>query len=139
MPIFKKAKAADTAATLPRPEGPSVNILDIQKAFDNRSERRQAEHLRVIYSMNGTTGDVRAAITWEALAQLRLEMQRAGKSISERGVLDFVLLPWIMEQLQSAHDSNEHPPEEGYTLDFGPAPKPREVHEILVRFGLLAA
>jgi hypothetical protein len=136
MPIFKKTR---TEAARSPAEAPIVSILDIQKAFDNRAERRQAEHLRVIYSIEGTTGEVRAAITWEALAQLRREMERAGKTISERGVLDFILLPWVMEQLQVSLEPAERPPLEGYTLDFGPAPKPRQVHEILVRFGLLTA
>jgi hypothetical protein len=138
MPLFKKSKNdsdRDTATM----DGPEVSILEIQKAFDAREGHRQAEHLRIIYSMGDTTAEVRASITWEALAQLRQEMERAGKVISERGVLDFVLVPWIMEQLRRSHSEMESPPEDGYHLDFGAAPKPSEVRETLTRFGLLAA
>jgi hypothetical protein len=137
MPLFKRSKTAvETPGLL---EGPDVSILEIQKAFDARSEHRQAEHLRLVYSMEDTTGEVSASITWEALAQIRQEMERAGKRISERGVLDFVLLPWLMEQLRRAHSAMEEPPEEGYQLDFGGAPKPVEVRRTLVRYGLLAS
>ena len=135
MPLFKK-KDADAMTAV---EGPAVSILEIQKAFDPRAEHRQAEHLRVIYSMAETTSEVRASITWEALAQLRQEMERAGKTITQRTVLDFVLLPWIMEQLRQSYSSMEMPPEDGYQLDFGPAPHPTEVRKTLVRYGLLAA
>jgi hypothetical protein len=139
MPLFKKSKTDADHDGMTAVKGPDVSILNIQKAFDTRSERRQAEHLRVIYSMGESTGEVRASITWEALAQLRQEMERSGKSISERGVLDFVLVPWIMEQLRRSHGAMESPPEDGYQLDFGPAPKPTEVHKTLVRYGLLAS
>jgi len=54
-------------------------------------------------------------------------------------VLDFVLLPWTIEQLKRSYTSMEEPPQDGYQLDFGAAPKPREVHQTLVRFGLLAS
>jgi len=138
MPLFKK-KTADGADGKTAVGGPDVSILDIQKAFDSRAEYRQAEHLRVIYSLGEATGEVRASITWEALAQLRQEMERAGKTITERGILDFVLLPWIMEQLKLSHSSMEPPPEDGYHLDFGAAPKPVEVHQMLTRYGLLSA
>jgi hypothetical protein len=133
MPFFKRSKQDNVAVE----DRPDVSILNIQKAFDNRSEHRNAEHLRVIYSLGESTGEVRASITWEALAQLRQEMERAGKAISERGVLDFVLLPWIMEKLQQSHGAHESPPDEGYELDFGPAPAPREVRGTLIRYGLL--
>lgn len=137
MPLFKKKPgSADGTTTI---DAPDVSILDIQKAFDPRSEHRQAEHLRVIYAMGETTGEVRASITWEALAQVRQEMERAGKTITERGTLDFVLVPWIIEQLRLSHGAKEPPPEDGYHLDFGPAPKPVEVRQTLVRYGLLHA
>ena len=138
MPLFKKSKseAGQGAATM---EGPEVSILDIQKAFDARQGHRQAEHLRIIYKLDETTAEVRASITWEALAQLRQEMERAGKTISERGVLDFVLVPWIMDQLKRSHSELEPPPDDGYHLDFGAAPKPTEVRETLKRYGLLPA
>jgi hypothetical protein len=137
MPLFKRKTAgADGVTTV---DAPDVNILDIQKAFDPRSEHRQAEHLRVIYSMGETTGAVHASITWEALAQVRQEMEHAGKTITERGALDFVLVPWIIEQLRLSHSNREAPPEDGYHLDFGPAPKPVEVRQTLVRYGLLPA
>jgi hypothetical protein len=139
MPIFKKPRIENRVEETPAADHPQVSILDIQKAFDTRSDRRQSEHLRVIYSMGKATGEIRAAITWEALDQIRKEMERSGKTISERGVLDFVLLPWVMDQLKQSHQSRELPPEDGYLLDFGPAPKPRQVHETLVRYGLLAA
>ena len=74
MPFFKRSKQDDVAVEDRR----DVSILNIQKAFDNRSEHRNAEHLRVIYSLGESTGEVRASITWEALAQLRQEMERAG-------------------------------------------------------------
>jgi hypothetical protein len=136
MPLFKRSKTAEPEE---RVEGPEVSLLEIQKAFDARAEQRQAEHVRVVYSMGEATGEVRASITWEALAQLRREMERAGKSITDRGVVDFVLLPWMMEQLRRTHRSTEPPPEEGYQLDFGAAPKPTEVRQTLVRYGLLTA
>jgi len=136
MPLFKRSRAAEQEATS---DGPDVSILDIQKAFDTRADHRQAEHLRVIYSIGDMSGDARASITWEALAQLRQEMERAGKTITEHGVLDFVLLPWIMEQIKRSYRSMEMPPEDGYQLDFGAAPKPREVRQMLVRYGLLAS
>ena len=139
MPFFKKAKSADRAAGSIAVEGLDVSILDIQKAFDTRSDQRQSEHLRVIYSMGDATGEVHASITWAALAQVRQEMERAGKAISERGVLDFVLLPWIMDQLKQSHGEMQQPPQEGYQLDFGAAPQPREVRDTLVRYGLLSA
>ena len=136
MPLFKKTRTAERDETV---QGPDVSILEIQKAFDTRAAHRQAEHLRVIYSLGEATGEVRASISWEALAQIRQEMERSGKAISERGVLDFVLLPWIMEQLKLSHNAMELPPEDGYLLDFGAAPKPVQVHQTLVRFGLLAS
>ena len=136
MPIFKKSRTAEAGDKV---DGPNVSILNIQKAFDNRAGQRQAEHVRVIYSMGDTTGEIRTSITWEALAQLRQEMERAGKTITERGVLDFVLLPWTMEQLKRSHTAMETPPDDGYQLDFGAAPKPVEVHQTLVRYGLLAS
>jgi hypothetical protein len=136
MPLFKRSRTAEAEG---RTEGPDVSLLEIQKAFDGRAQQRQAEHVRVIYSMGETTGEVRASITWEALALLRREMARAGKSISERGVLDFVLLPWMIEQLKRSYRSMELPPEDGYQLDFGAAPKPTEVRRTLVRYGLLAS
>jgi hypothetical protein len=136
MPLFKKSRTVERDESA---DGPDVSILDIQKAFDTRADHRQAEHLRVIYSLGETTGEVRASITWEALAQLRREMERSGKTIAERGVLDFVLLPWTIEQLKRSYTSMEEPPQDGYQLDFGAAPKPREVHQTLVRFGLLAS
>jgi len=136
MPLFKRSTKAEKSAG--HPEGPDISILEIQKAFDTRSGYRRAEHLRVLYTMADTTGEVRASITWEALSQLRLEMERAGKSISERGVLDFVLLPWIMEQIKHSHTARQMPPEDGYQLDFGAAPKPAEVRNTLIRYGLLA-
>jgi hypothetical protein len=138
MPLFKKSKTLSPEAESPD-QGPPISILEIQKAFDPREEQRRSEHLRVLYSMGEDTGEVRAAITWEALARIRQEMERAGKTISERGVLDFVLLPWIIEKLRQSHQSMERPPEEGYLLDFGSAPKPHEVRETLIRFGLLTA
>jgi hypothetical protein len=100
MPLFKRSRTAEAEG---RTEGPDVSLLEIQKAFDGRAQQRQAEHVRVIYSMGETTGEVRASITWEALALLRREMARAGKSISERGVLDFVLPPWMIEQLKRSY------------------------------------
>jgi hypothetical protein len=136
MPLFKK-KTADGTHGMTAIEGPDVSILEIQKAFDPRAEHRQAEHLRVIYSLGETTGEVRASITWEAVAQVRQEMERAGKTIAERGILDFVLVPWVMEQLKLSHNAMELPPEDGYHLDFGAAPKPVEVHQMLMRYGLL--
>ena len=136
MPLFKRSKTAELEE---RVEGPDVSLLEIQKAFDGRVEQRQAEHVRVIYSVGETTGEVRASITWAALAQLRREMERAGKSITDRGIVDFVLLPWMMEQLKRAHRAMEQPPEDGYQLDFGAAPKPVEVRQTLVRYGLLAS
>ena len=135
MPLFKKAKSAGRDAV----EGSRVSILNIQKAFDARSEQRQSEHLRVIYSMGDATGEVRASMTWAALAQVRQEMERAGKAISERGVLDFVLLPWIIDQLKQSHGEMQEPPQEGYRLDFGAAPQPLEIRNTLVRYGLLSA
>lgn len=136
MPLFKKKTDGGTDG-MTAVGGPDVSILEIQKAFDPRAERRQAEHLRVIYSLGESAGEVRASITWEALAQVRQEMERAGKTISERGILDFVLVPWIMEQLKLSHSSMEPPPQDGYHLDFGAAPKPVEVHQMLMRYGLL--
>jgi hypothetical protein len=136
MPLFKKSKTAEAD---PNDDAPEVSILDIQKAFDSRDGHRQAEHVRIIYSMGETTSEVRASITWQALSQIRQEMERAGKTISERGVLDFVLLPWIMDQLKRSHSEMETPPQDGYHLDFGEAPKPTEVRQTLVRYGLLAA
>jgi hypothetical protein len=138
MPLFKK-RNPDGSEGNTAVAGPDVIILEIQKAFDTRSDHRQAEHLRVIYSLGDVTGEVRASISWEALAQLRREMERAGKTISERGVLDFVLLPWIMDQLRQSHGSMESPPEDGYQLNFGEAPHPTEARKMLVRYGLLAA
>ncbi len=135
MPFFKKAKSADRDAV----DGQDVSILNIQKAFDPRSEQRQSEHLRVTYSMGNTTGEVHASITWAALAQVRQEMERAGKAISERGVLDFVLLPWIMDQIKQSHREMQEPPQGGYQLDFGAAPQPTEVRNALIRYGLLSA
>jgi hypothetical protein len=137
MPLFKKTR--EPAEEVAGIDALDVSILDIQKAFDPRATHRQAEHLRVIYSIADTAGEVRASITWEALAQLRREMENAGKAITERGVLDFVLLPWIIDQLKRSYSSMESPPEEGYQLDFGAAPKPAEVRKTLVRYGLLAA
>ena len=139
MPIFKRSKTDGRDAGTPAFEGPPVSILEIQKAFDPRQDHRQSEHLRLLYSVGQDTGEVRSAITWEALAQIRMEMERAGKTISERGVLDFVLLPWTIEQLQITRQSTTLPPEEGYLLDFGSAPKPHEVHDTLVRYGLIGA
>ena len=136
MPLFKRSKTAELEE---RVEGPDVSLLEIQKAFDGRVEQRQAEHMRVIYSVGETTGEVRASITWAALAQLRREMERAGKSITDRGIVDFVLLPWMMEQLKRAYSAMEQLPEDGYQLDFGAAPKPVEVRQTLVRYGLLAS
>ncbi len=136
MPFFKKAPKDNGITAV---AGPDVNILNIQKAFDTRPDRRQAEHLRVIYSIGETKGEIRASISWEALAQLRQEMEHAGKTISERGVLDFVLLPWMIEQIRSSHGAMQSPPDDGYLLDFGPAPKPVEVRQTLIRFGLLPA
>ena len=108
MPFFKKSGKAN-ANGMTAVAGPAVSILNIQKAFDPRSDHRQAEHLRVIYSMGEATGEVRASITWEALAQLRQEMEHAGKAISECGILDLVLLPWLMEQLKLSHGAMQAP------------------------------
>ena len=132
--LFRNLKAYTFA-----PGSPTVSILDIQRAFDARSDHRQQEHLRIIYSMGFTTSEVWASITWEALARIRSEMERAGKPISERGVLDFVLLPWLIEQLKLSFKAMKGPPEGGYLLEFDSTPKPILVRAILNRYGLLAS
>ena len=137
--LLRKSRLGTVEEVPEATASPVFSILEIQRAFDAHSEFRQQEHLRIIYNMGHTTAEVRTSITWEALARIKSEMEGAGKTISQQGVLDFVLLPWLIEQLKLSFKSMEGPPHGGYLLDFGSAPKPPLVREMLIRYGLLAS
>ena len=123
------------------PRGPNSalepQILDVQRAYGTHQANRLAEHIRVIYSTGGEAHEVRAAISWESLAQMRSEMARVGQQVSDDDVLGLVLAPWAVDQdlLSRRGDS---PKEDELTLDFGDAPRPPAVRETLLRYGLLS-
>jgi hypothetical protein len=111
------------------------SVLDVQRAYDARPEHRQSEHVRVLFRDGKRVGEVRASISWEALAQVRSEMSRAGKAIEDDDILGLVLVPWVMDQI-SERDAGFESGEE-LILDFGDAPRPPAVREILLHYGLL--
>ena len=113
-----------------------IRLLDVERAYDSRLDHRQAEHLRLIYADGDRAAETRASVSWETMAQLRSEMARAGQSVEDAELLELVLVPWAMEQLELTLPSSP-PAEEGFTLDFGDAPRPPAVRETLIRYGLL--
>ena len=114
-----------------------INLLDVQRIYDTRPAQRQAEHVRLIYSVGERASETRASIPWESMAQLRTEMARSGKTAEDDELLQSVLVPWALEQLELTLQSGP-PSEDGFTLDFGDSPRPPAVRETLLRYGLLA-
>ena len=119
-----------------RPAASEMRILDVERAYDPRPGHRQAEHLRIIYTNGRRAGELRASISWQALAQMRSEMSRAGRVIEDEDVLGLVLVPWALDQL-AVKDSLKLMNDEELILEFGDAPKPPAVRETLLRYGLL--
>jgi hypothetical protein len=111
------------------------NVLDVQRAYDPRPEHRQAEHVRILFGDGERVSEVRASITWEALAQVRSEMSRAGHVITDDDILGLVLVPWAMDQVAIRHANFSSDKE--LILQFGDAPRPPAVRETLVHYGLL--
>lgn len=128
---------ANDLRTEPKDLDIEPHVLDVQRAYDNRQEQRMAEHLRVLYSVGGEAHEVRASISWESLAQLRAEMARAGQAVSDDDVLGFVLVPWAIDQAMRARQRDGSVGDD-LTLDFGDAPRPPAVREMLLLYGLLA-
>jgi hypothetical protein len=110
-------------------------VLDVQRAFDARPEHRQAEHVRILFGDGERVSEVRASITWEALAQVRSEMSRAGQAVADDDILGLVLVPWTMDQVADSQAAFEETNE--LILQFGDSPRPPAVRETLVRYGLL--
>ena len=115
---------------------PEILLLEAQRIFDSRLGHRGAEHVRLIYGLGERAGEARAAISWEALAQLRSAMERARQPVDDAGLLERVLVPWAIEQIQLALESAVDG-DLSFRLDFGDAPRPPAVNETLVRYGLL--
>jgi hypothetical protein len=123
--------AADATGT-----APGFQVLSVQRAYYLPSEQRRAEHIRILYAAGEHAGEVRASMSWEALAQVRGELLRNGRRVDDDEVLGEVLLPWALEQLtQSQLDGRAI--EDELRLDFGDAPRPRAVPELLRRYELI--
>ncbi|HLG11469.1 MAG TPA: hypothetical protein VI876_06880 [Dehalococcoidia bacterium] len=115
---------------------PALQVLDVQRAYYAQSQQRRAEHVRILYADGARAGEVRASISWEALAQFRSELHRAGKDVIDDDILGLVLVPWALERLAAPHAPGQ-PVSEDLHLDFGDAPRPRAANQLLVRYGLL--
>ena len=115
---------------------PEIILLDAQRIFDSRLGHGGAEHLRLIYGAGKCAGEAKVSISWETLAQLRSAMERAGQSMEDTELLELVLVPWALDQVERALQSTIER-EQDLILDFGDAPKPSAVRETLVRYGLL--
>ncbi|HWC29238.1 MAG TPA: hypothetical protein VG845_04055 [Dehalococcoidia bacterium] len=112
-----------------------LQVLDVQRAYYSDARQRQAEHIRILYADGNRAGELRASISWEALAQLRSELSRSGLSASNDDLLGLIVVPWALEQLQDARAAMLS--DNDFSLDFGDAPRPRAVRELLARFGFL--
>jgi hypothetical protein len=113
----------------------TAQVLDVQRAYDSRPDHRLSERLRIIYSTGGDAHEVRASVSWQALAQLRSEMARNGHEVSDDDVLGLVLVPWAIDQALLARRGEDAAAE--LRLDFGDAPRPPAVRETLRHYGLL--
>jgi hypothetical protein len=114
----------------------AFNVLDVQRAFDSRPDHRQAEHVRILFGDGERVSEVRASVTWEALAQVRSELSRAGQTMADDDILGLVLVPWAMDQVATRQAPFAEDTEE-LLLQFGDSPRPPAVRETLLHYGLL--
>ena len=77
---------------------PDIKLLGVKRMYDTRSDQRQSEHVRILYAIGERAAQARGSIAWEAIAQLRSEMARAGQSIEDAELLEAVLVPWVLEE-----------------------------------------
>lgn len=118
-------EVVDTAQTA------DIRILDVQRTY--RPENREADHLRLIYSIRNSARELTISVPWESTALIRSELDRLGYTVNDEDILGLIVVHWAVERI--ADGANGMPNATSLTLEFGDGPRPHGVHELLIRAG----
>lgn len=116
---------------------PSLKVLSVSLMHDERPDHRLSASIALTFETPAGPQETTASISWETMAQVRSILARKGETISDLEILEKVLLPWTVEQVDLSWQNTGSLPKDN-VLEFGDAPRPFAAIELLTRYGFLA-